>query len=110
MALVEGVLALALLISRQFALSCLSVWSPQFESLIKAEPTLVDQRGRAMRAQRLTRANMLEALRADATSEEDRAAMVVLETDGSLSVVPNDKCGSAVDPVLDRSSAPGTLS
>ncbi len=92
-ALAEGVLALALLIGLQYAITWLSVRSPRFQALVKAEPTLLVHRGRfldgAMRAQRVTRADVLEALRASGVAEVDAVAAVVLETDGSISVLPD---------------------
>ena len=45
-ALAEGVLALALLICLQYAITWLSVRSPRFQALVKAEPTLLVHRGR----------------------------------------------------------------
>jgi uncharacterized membrane protein YcaP (DUF421 family) len=91
-ALAEGVLALALLIFLQYAIAWLSVRSPRFQSFIKAEPTLLVHRGRflegAMRAQRITREEILAALRASGAAEIGKIAAVVLETDGSISVIP----------------------
>jgi uncharacterized membrane protein YcaP (DUF421 family) len=93
-ALVEGVLALGLLILLQFTIAWLSVRSPGFQALIKAEPTLLLHRGRflegAMRAQRITREEVLAALRASGIAEVSKVAAVVLETDGSISVVPDE--------------------
>ena len=90
-ALAEGALALALLISLQYAIAWLSVRSPRLEGMIKAEPTLLLHRGRfleqAMRAERITREEILAALRASGAAESQAIAAVVLETDGSLSVI-----------------------
>ena len=90
-ALAEGVLALALLILMQYAVAWLSVRSPGFQGLIKAEPTLLLHRGRflegAMRAERITREEILAALRASGATEQREIAAVVLETDGTLSVI-----------------------
>src|SRR5690348_14738538 len=49
-ALAEGVLALALLVFLQFAITWLSVRSPSFQSLVKSEPTLIMHRGRPLDA------------------------------------------------------------
>jgi uncharacterized membrane protein YcaP (DUF421 family) len=90
-ALVEGVLALVLLISLQYAIAWLSVRSPGFQAMIKAEPTLLVHRGRflaaAMRTERITREEILAAVRASGAPDPAKVAAVVLETDGSLSVV-----------------------
>ena len=62
-ALAEGVLALALLVFLQYAIAWLSVRSPRFQSIVKAEPRLLAARGRflegALRAQRITREEIL---------------------------------------------------
>jgi uncharacterized membrane protein YcaP (DUF421 family) len=99
-ALAEGLLALALLIFLQFAITWLSVRSPRFQAMIKAEPTLVVHRGQfldgAMRGQRITRDEILAAMRASGSADVKDVAAVVLETDGSLSVVSTPSGGSAV--------------
>jgi uncharacterized membrane protein YcaP (DUF421 family) len=90
-ALAEGVLALALLICLQYAITWLSVRSPRLQGLVKAEPTLLVYRGQflagAMRAQRISREEIDAALRASGSASTGEIAAVVLETDGSLSVV-----------------------
>jgi uncharacterized membrane protein YcaP (DUF421 family) len=90
-ALAEGVTALALLIALQFVISWLSVRSPRFQTLIKAEPTLLVHQGHwvpgAMQAQRITREEVLAALRAQGQSRIEDIDAVVLETDGSISVL-----------------------
>ena len=92
-ALAEGVLALFLLISLQYAIAWLSVRSPRFQTFIKADPTLLVHRGRflegAMRAQRITREEVLAAVRANGAAAIGQIAAVVLETGGSISVIPD---------------------
>jgi uncharacterized membrane protein YcaP (DUF421 family) len=91
-ALAEGALALGLLIFLQYAITSLSVRSPKFQALIKAEPTLLLHRGRflegAMKAERITHEEILAALRASGAAQVRAVAAVVLETDGTLSVIP----------------------
>jgi uncharacterized membrane protein YcaP (DUF421 family) len=91
-AFAEGVLALGLLIFLQYGIAWLSVRSPRFQSFIKAEPTLLVHRGRflegAMRVQRITREEVLAAVRASGAGEVGEIAAIVLETDGSISVIP----------------------
>jgi uncharacterized membrane protein YcaP (DUF421 family) len=103
-ALAEGVLALGLLIFLQYVITWLSVRSSGFQSMIKAEPTLLVHRGRfleaAMRAERITREEILAAMRASGAPEVRRIAAVVLETDGSLSVVADAHEDGAL-PTLD---------
>jgi uncharacterized membrane protein YcaP (DUF421 family) len=90
-ALTEGLVALALLIFLQLAISWLSTRSERFQSLIKAQPALVMHRGKfldgPMRAERLTREEILAVLRESGVSDPSLVAAVVLETDGSLSVL-----------------------
>ncbi|WP_132251573.1 DUF421 domain-containing protein [Methylobacterium segetis] len=115
-ALVEGVLAMALLVFFQFAITWLAVRVPWVNGLIKSEPTLLLHKGefltQALRAQRVTKDEVLSALRASGVSDATRVNAVVLETDGSLSVLKKQE-GMAEDatlanvkrvPPVDRSS------
>jgi uncharacterized membrane protein YcaP (DUF421 family) len=90
--LAEGVLALALLIWLQYAITWASVRSPWVQDLIKDEPSLLVHDGQflddAMRKQRVTREEIRAALRASGKTEVAEVASVVLETDGSLTVIP----------------------
>ena len=103
-ALAEGVVALGLLVLLQYAIAWLSVRSPGFQALIKAEPTLLLHNGRllegAMQAERITREEVLAALRASGAADPGKVAAVVLETDGTLSVI-SDAGASAGLPALD---------
>ncbi|MFN3279820.1 MAG: DUF421 domain-containing protein [Paracoccus hibiscisoli] len=90
--LAEGVAALALLICLQYAITWVSVRSPRFQGLIKAEPTLLVHQGRylpdAMSRQRVTHDEVQAALRQSGQSDIDAVLWVMLETDGSMTVVP----------------------
>lgn len=90
--LADGVLAFALLIMLQFVITWLSVRSRRFQSLVKAEPALLAKDGAclgaAMRAQRVTQEEVTAALREHGYANLDEIACIVLETDGSLSVIP----------------------
>ncbi|WP_378948828.1 DUF421 domain-containing protein [Paracoccus sp. R86501] len=89
--LAEGMLALALLIGLQFVITSISVRSQRFRDLIKSEPTLLVHRGQyledSMRRQRITPEEIQAALRQAGHDDEASVQSVVLETDGSLSVV-----------------------
>jgi uncharacterized membrane protein YcaP (DUF421 family) len=91
-ALVDGLAAFALLAGLQYAVAFLSVRWARFDALVKSEPTLLLHRGRflhrAMRAQRVTREEVVSALRSAGVARTEDAAAVVIETDGTLSVVP----------------------
>ncbi|MEX0760714.1 MAG: YetF domain-containing protein [Tistlia sp.] len=87
----EGLLAFALLCGLQYAVAWLSVRSERFQGLIKAEPSLLFFRGRyleaTLRRERVTHEEILAAVRAQGFAELSAVAAVVLETDGSFSVV-----------------------
>jgi uncharacterized membrane protein YcaP (DUF421 family) len=110
-ALVEGLAAFALLTGLQYLVAWLSVRSPRFSDLVKSEPTLVLHNGRflegAMRAQRVTRAEVLAALRGSGAAEPAQVAAVVLETDGSLSVIQSAGQAGAVGTLDGVGSADG---
>lgn len=95
--LAEGVLALALLILLQFAITWLSVRSPLVDRTVKSEPTLLLHDGAyldgALRRQRVTRDEVLAAIRAAGADDPAAVAAVVLETDGSISVIRNGSGG-----------------
>lgn len=90
-ALVEGLLALALLIGLQALVAWSSVRSSTFSRMVKASPVLIVHRGifleTAMRRARVVEAEVLAALRSEGVDRVEDAQAVVLETDGSLSVL-----------------------
>jgi uncharacterized membrane protein YcaP (DUF421 family) len=90
-ALAEGVLAMGLLVFMQFAITWLSVRSPRFQTFVKSEPTLILRQGQfldgALRAQRITRAEVMAALRLEGVADASQVAAVILETDGSIAVI-----------------------
>ena len=104
-ALVDGVVAFGLLIGLQFVITWLSVRVPAVNQLVKADPTLLIYQGEflraAMRAQRVTEQELLAALRQSSVPSVREAAAVVLENDGSFSVLKQaaDGSSSALDDV-----------
>lgn len=89
--LAEGVLAFALLIGLQFVITWLSVRSGTISGWIKAEPTLLVYQGRllhdAMRRERVIEAEVHAAVREQGLAAVDDVAALVLETDGTFSVL-----------------------
>lgn len=89
-ALAEGMLAIAMLIFLQFIITWLSVRSKTVSRLVKAEPRLLYYQGEflwnAMKTERVNQGEVLQAMRSQGINHEDVEA-VVLETDGSFSVV-----------------------
>lgn len=90
-ALAEGVTAFALLIGLQYLIAWLSVRSERVEGLVKAEPRMVFFEGQmlrdALRSERLTESEVRAAVRAQGLAAMEDASAVVLETDGSLTVL-----------------------
>ena len=90
-ALANGVLAFALLIGLQFAITWLSARSSAVGNFVKAEPTMLLHRGRflrnTMKRERVTEAEILAALRGEGIVAVEEVEAVVLETDSSFSVV-----------------------
>ena len=89
--LVEGIVALMLLILLQYMITWLSVRSSKFEQFIKSEPTLLVHHGQyldtALRTQRVTREEIGAVLRENGRTDISEIQSVVLETDGSMTVV-----------------------
>lgn len=90
-ALVDGLLALALLIGLQYAVAWLSVRAPAFQRLVKNEPSLLFYEGTfldvALRRARITREEVLAGIRGQGVESLADLRAVVLETDGTLSIV-----------------------
>ncbi|MFN4296294.1 MAG: DUF421 domain-containing protein [Brevundimonas sp.] len=90
LSLVDGIVALALLVGMQFIVTAASVHLPWVDDIVKAEPTLLVRKGellgRAMRRQRITRDEIEAAIRQSGGRGLDDADAVFLETDGSLAV------------------------
>jgi uncharacterized membrane protein YcaP (DUF421 family) len=90
-ALAEGMTAFALLIGLQLAITWLSVRTRVVPSLVKSDPTLLAFRGRAihdaLNEQRVSDEELLQAVRQKGYASVASVHAVVLETDGSFSVI-----------------------
>lgn len=97
--LAEGILAFALLIALQYAIAWLSVRSAAVGRLVKSEPTLLLYRGvflaGALRRERVTEGEVRAAVRGCGIASLEGVRAVVLETDGSFSVVAATGSGDA---------------
>lgn len=95
--LVEGLSGMTLLVLLQFAVTWLSVRSERVQGLVKAQPTILLHRGAwrqaAMRRERVTEEEVLAALRSQGTTHIEGTTTVVIETDGSLSVLTGSPPG-----------------
>jgi len=97
--LAQGVLALGLLIGLQLIVTWLSVRVRWVRRLVTGEPSLLLYRGEllegALKRTRVTRDEVQAAVRAAGLATLDLAEAVVLETDGSFSVVRTGGGGTA---------------
>ena len=109
--LAGGLAAIALLVLLQFAITWTSVRSRFVSKLVKTAPTLVLRDGRflddAMARVRITADEVRSAVRRQGIGAIEEVAAVVLESDGSLSVISVQQAGnrSACEGV--RGAGPG---
>lgn len=111
-ALAEGLLAFALLIFLQFAVTWLSTRTATVRRLVKNEPRLMVYEGKllsdALRAERMTVEEIEAALRQQGMADLEDVGAAVLETDGSVTVVPRSGLGkgSALSNVVGKPPRP----
>ena len=90
-ALLDGVLAFVTLAALQFGVAWISKRSSMIETLVKAQPRALLVDGAyctdALRSERITQEEVMAAVRGSGHGDLKQIAAVVLETDGSLSVV-----------------------
>ena len=89
--LANGLLALALLIVLQYAVAWLTARAAWFRRLIRSEPTLLFRQGEflegAMRASRISRDEVIAAARREGVGDLADIEAILIETDGSFSVL-----------------------
>lgn len=94
----EGAVALALLGVLQLLVSWTTVHVARGRGAVTAAPTLVLRDGQplaaALRSQRLTDSELRQAVRSSGSGGLESVAAVVLETDGTLSVLTREQLGS----------------
>ncbi len=90
----DGLVGIGTLLSIQWVLHFLVQRSATVCRIVKASPRLVFDRGAfiedAMRAERLSEAEVLQAMRGHGLASKSDVAWVVMEADASLSVVVHD--------------------
>lgn len=90
--LADGALAFAVLVGLQFVVTWSSVRVPWVRRIVTGDPVLLLSRGRfmpaALRQARITEDEVRSAVRSSGILFMESVEAVVLETDGSLSVVP----------------------
>lgn len=93
--LVDAASALAALILLQFVVAWTTVRSPVIKRLVKSEPVLLFRRGVYLRvnmqSERVTEDEILSAVRNHGVPQIEEVESVILETDGSFSVIASAK-------------------
>lgn len=88
----RGAVALAMLALLQYSLTKLSQWSKFVRRTVRSRPTLLVRHGmlyeEALGHERVTVDEIAEAIRKSGRARLDGVGAVVLETDGSFSIVP----------------------
>lgn len=96
--LVEGLIALAILIFLQFMVTLMSSRSPKIDAKIKAYPTLLFYRGKflknSMKSERVSESEIYAAIRSHGIGNIEEVSAVILEKTGEFSVIPNSSQGS----------------
>ena len=96
-ALAQGALALGALVGLQYLITSSSIRLPWVRRFVTGEPTLVLYRGEllddALRKTRVTRQEIQAAIRGAGVARIEDVEAIVLETNGSFSVVPGDAAG-----------------
>lgn len=107
--LAQGAVALGLLCLLQFIVTWLSVRSQRFQHLVKSAPALLLYEGsfqhETMARERVTEAEVRSALRGQGICAVEEVAAVILETDGTFSVISRWQQGSR-SALLDVSGLP----
>lgn len=104
----EGVAALVALVALQFVVAGISAWVPGGHAAMTSGPTLLLADGRldqsALRRTRVSEGELRQAVRGSGQGDLASVAAVVLESDGSLSVIARSAAGdlSALDGVAHR--------
>lgn len=97
-AIVEGLAAFALLITLQYIVAWSAVRSRKVEQLVKSEPQLLFRRGeylrQAMKRERVTTDEVLTAIRTSGANDIGDVEAVVLETDGTFTVLQKIETGA----------------
>lgn len=98
-ALAEGVTAIVVLIGCQYLVAFTSVRSKRVARAVRSEPTLLMRNGEvcrdALRRSRVTEAELGTVIRNSSTDDPSKTAAVILESDGSFSVIPKSEDGDA---------------
>jgi len=107
----EGLAGMTLLVLLQYAVTWLSVRSERIQDIVKAQPTILLHRGEwqraAMKQERVTEEEVLAALRGQGARMVDATTTVLIETDGSLSVLTGPASGGSMSSLANVASPAG---
>lgn len=96
-ALAEGLVAFAMLVGLQWVVTRASIRWSAFKRVIRSDARMLLEDGayldKAMHDERVTRSEIQEVVRKKGFGDLSNVAAVVLETDGSFSVIASDKAG-----------------
>ena len=88
---VQAMVAIGLLVGLQFLITYISVRTQAIQAIVKSEPTLLLFKGEIIRSalikERVAEGEILAAIRLNGSASIENVDAVVLETDGSFSVV-----------------------
>lgn len=96
-ALAQGLLGIGGLIALQLVVSLVTSRSERTRNLVTTEPALLARDGEllhdAMRRERIAESEVLQALRQSGSTSLQSAAAIILETNGSFTVIPSQPAG-----------------
>ena len=106
--LLEGLLAFVLMILLQFLLTFTSVRWKKFNKIIKSEPSLLYLNGsflrETMKEERISEGDILQSVRNDGIGDLKEVKAIVLENDGSLSVISGELGNTLANVKITRES------
>lgn len=95
--LVDGLVGLSLLVGLQLVVAAVTARFPRARAVVTARPTVLLRDGQpdvaAMRARRVGLDELRQAVRSAGTGDLAAVAAVVLETDGTMSVISTSQAG-----------------
>lgn len=105
----EGITAFIVLIALQYAIAWLSVRSSTVRRFVKSEPALLFYQGQFLRStlirERVTENEIYAAIRAQGIAAVENVEAVVLETDGSFTVISRTQQPSTALQGVEQSSS-----
>lgn len=95
--LLDGITALVVLLGVQYVIAFVTVRSSRFERFVNGEPALLVHRGRfldrQMKGARVSQEEVRAGIRNAGVGEVAAVEALVLETDGSFTVIERDRAG-----------------